>query len=38
MITPVTKDLLVHSMVKPTTKCDKNWLYSAKMKISSMNV
>ncbi|MFN0651463.1 transcriptional regulator [Escherichia coli] len=38
MVTPVTNGLPDRFTVSPTMKCDKNRLYSAKMKISPLNM
>ena len=38
MVTPVTNGLPDRFTVSPATKCDKNYLYSAKMKISPLNM
>ncbi|EOK2729771.1 transcriptional regulator [Escherichia coli] len=38
MVTPVTNGLPDRFTVSPAAKCDKNYLYSAKMKISPLNM
>ncbi|EEV5575149.1 transcriptional regulator [Escherichia coli] len=38
MVTPVTNGLPDRFTVSTATKCDKNYLYSAKMKISPLNM
>ncbi|WP_072113691.1 transcriptional regulator [Shigella sonnei] len=38
MVTPVTNGFRDRFTVSPAMKCDKNCLYSAKMKISPLNM